>query len=161
MPSDQVLREQLLGLLRGGQAYSPFDHAVSDFPMAHINTRPTNLDYSFWFLLEHIRFAQWDILDYIRNPNYVWRKWPEDYWPRSGEQADEAKWRKTISDFHADIQALEAIVRDPAIDLTAPLPHAPQHTYLREILLVADHNAYHLGEFGILRQVMGLWPSGK
>jgi hypothetical protein len=160
MSSELVLREQLLGALRGGHAHMTFDQAVADFPMAHVNTKPTNVPYSFWFLLDHIRIAQWDILDYMRNPNYVWMKWPDDYWPRAGTQADAVAWNKTISDFRADAQALEAIVNDPALDLTAPIPHAPLHTYLREILLVADHNAHHLGEFAGFRQVMGLWPAG-
>ncbi len=160
MSSDQVLRDQLLALLRGGQAAMTFDQAVADFPLEHINAQPPNVTYSFWFLLEHLRIAQWDILDYIRNPQYQYRQWPDDYWPHAGSQTDATGWNKTINDFRADSHALEAIVRDPALDLTAPLPHAPQHNILREILVVADHNAYHLGEFAILRQVMGLWPAG-
>ncbi len=158
MTADQTLREQLLYLLRGGGAHMNVDQAVADFPMAHINTCPSRVSYSFWHLLEHIRIAQWDILDYIRNPNYVWRTWPDDYWPAPGAQADPEKWAATLRQFHDDLSALAAIVENPQTDLTAPIAHAPQHTILREILLVADHTAYHVGEFGILRQVMDLWP---
>jgi hypothetical protein len=160
MTADQALRKQLLDLLRGGGAHMGFDQAVADFPVAHINTRPPKVTYTFWHLLEHIRLAQWDILDYIRNPDYVWPTWPDDYWPAPDAQADPAAWEQTLHQFRDDLKALEAIVENPDTDLTAPLAHAPQHTTLREILLVADHNAYHLGEFAILRQVMGLWPDG-
>ena len=158
MPATQELRTQLVALLRGGQAYMPFDDAVADFPPEHINTRPPNVTYTFWHLLEHLRLAQGDILDYIRNPNYVTPQWPEDYWPAPDAETDIAGWKQTLQRFRDDLAALQAIVQDPATDLTAPLPHAPQHNILREILVVADHNAYHTGEFAILRQVMGLWP---
>jgi hypothetical protein len=158
MSADQELREQLLYLLHGGGAHMNFDQAVADFPMEHINTRPPNVPYTFWHLLEHIRIAQWDILDYIRNPNYVWPNWPADYWPAQNAQADPAKWQATIRQFGDDRKALETIVQDRQTDLTAPLVYARQHNVLREILLVADHTAYHVGELGILRGVMGLWP---
>jgi hypothetical protein len=156
--TEQTLREQLVFLLRGGGAHMSFDQAVADFPAEHFNTHPPGMDYSFWHLLEHVRIAQTDILDYIRNPNYKWPSWPDDYWPAQNAQADQAKWDETLRRFRDDLRALVAMVEDPQIDLTAPLPYAPQHTYLREMLLVADHNAYHIGEFGILRQVMALWP---
>lgn len=156
--NDRILREQLLALLEGGHAHQSFDQVVADFPLDQINTRPPNVPYTFWHLVEHLRITQWDILDYIRNTNYVWMRWPDDYWPRPEEQADPVRWNDTLNRFRADLAALQALVRDPATDLTAPLPHAPQHTILREVLLAADHNAYHIGELGILRQVNGLWP---
>ena len=161
MTDDSELRIQLLALLKGGQAFAPFDHAVADFPLDRINERPPNVPYTPWHLLEHIRIAQWDILDYIRNPNYTHIQWPEDYWPPQDAQADAVQWNKTINDFRADLRALLTIVEDPATDLTAPLPHAPQHNILREILIVAEHNAHHIGEFAILRQVMGTWPKNR
>jgi hypothetical protein len=160
MSADTILRQQLLDLLRGGQAHMSLDHAVADFPVMYINAHPPNVTYTFWHLLEHLRYSQWDILDYIRNPEYKWPSWPVDYWPAPDAQADEAQWNDTLTRFRDDLRALEVMVENPAIDLTAPLPYAPQHTYLRELLLVADHNAYHIGEFAILRQVMGLWPPG-
>ncbi|MCD4684620.1 MAG: DinB family protein [Anaerolineae bacterium] len=157
---DQALRTQLVALLRGGQAYMPFDQAVADFPAEHINTKPPNTPYSFWHLLEHIRLAQWAILDYIRNSAYTAPAWPADYWPAQDATTDVAGWERTLDQFRADLNALVALVEDPATDLAAPLPHAPQHNILREILVVADHNAYHTGELAILRQTLGLWPEG-
>ncbi len=158
--SDAVLRKQLTALLRGGNAHMPFEAAVADFPMEAANRLPPNVSYSPWHLLEHLRLTQWDILDFIRNPKYEYRKWPEDYWPAPDEQADAAKWQETIARFLADQNALVSIAQDPATDLTADLAHAAGYTVLREILVVSDHNAYHIGEFAILRQVMGTWPAG-
>jgi hypothetical protein len=134
-----------------------FDQAVANFPMERINNLPPSVPYTPWHLLEHIRIAQWDILEFIRDPDHFSPEWPKGYWPPTDEQADEIKWRKTISDFHADFRALQDMVEDPGTDLYLPLPHATGYTVLREILLVADHNAYHIGEFAILRQVMDAW----
>ncbi len=158
--SDAVLRKQLLALLRGGNAHMPFEDAVADFPMEAANRLPPNVSYTPWHLLEHLRLTQWDILDFIRNPNYVYRKWPENYWPAPGEQADQAKWQETVARFQADQNDLADIVQDSATNLTADIAHAPGYNILREILVVSDHNAYHIGEFAILRQVMGTWPEG-
>ncbi len=159
MDPDKVVRDQLLSFLRGGNAHLTFDKAVADFPPDHINVQPPNVSYTPWHLLEHIRIAQWDILEFIRDPDHVSPRWPQGYWPPPGEQADEAKWGKTITDFHADLQALQDMVQDPATDLYAPIPHAGEYTVLREILLAADHNAYHIGEFGVFRQVMDTWSA--
>ncbi len=158
MSKDQVIRDQLLALLRGGNAHMTFDDAVADFPLEHINTHPPQVPYTFWHLLEHLRLTQRDILDFIRNPAYEYLPWPAGYWPAPDTQAEPVQWAKTIADFHADLQAIEALVKDRQTDLTAPIPHAPDYTIFREILLVADHNAYHIGELGVLRQAMGLWP---
>ena len=159
METDTALREQLLHLLRGGNAHMTFDEAVANFPMDAINWRPPNVPYTPWHLLEHLRRAQWDILDFIRNPNYREMQWPDDYWPAPDAQADTAAWEQTIATFHADLNAIEDLVNDPQTDLSATVPHGDGQTILREILLVADHNAYHIGEFAILRQVMGTWGS--
>ena len=161
MNSDKVARDQLLALLRGGNAHMPYDQAVADFPMTEINTRPPNVPYTPWHLLEHIRLAQWDILEFIKNPQHVSPPWPDGYWPDRDEHADEAAWHKTIASFRADLKALQDIVQDPNTDLTAPIPHAKDYTIFREILVVSDHNAYHIGEFAILRQVMGTWPANR
>ncbi len=159
MNPDQILRQHLVALLDGHQAHLTFDDAVADFPELLINVRPTNVPYTFWHLIEHLRIAQWDILDYMRNPNYASIEWPKDYWPDPEAQADQAAWMNTIHQFHADLRAIEDIVKNPATDLSAPIPHGYSgHTILREVLLVADHNAYHIGELGILRQVMNAWP---
>lgn len=160
MSADTILRQQVLALLDGRNAHATLDDVVAGFPPEHFNTRPPNVPYSPWHLLEHIRIAQWDILEFTRDPNYKSPPWPEGYWPAPDAQADEAAWNNTLAAIRADMAALKAMVQDPARDLTAELPHAPGYTLLREALLVADHNAYHIGEFGILRQVMGTWPPG-
>ncbi|MFC2054678.1 DinB family protein [Chloroflexota bacterium] len=159
MESDKVVREQLLFLLKGGNAHMNFDQAVADFQIQNINTKPPNVSYTPWYLLEHLRIAQWDILEFIRDPKHVSPVWPEGYWPSENYEADQAKWDKTIIDFYADMETLQDMVANPHTNLYAPIPHAPDYTILREILLVADHNAYHIGEFAILRQVMNNWQS--
>jgi len=160
MSSDQIVREQLLALLRGGNAYFPFERIIAEFPAQHYNSKAPNVSYSPWHILEHLRRAQWDILEFIRNPAHISPDWPEGYWPAKDEQAGETRWQQTIANFKADLQALQDIVTNPETDLYAPLPHATGYTILREILVVADHNAYHIGEFAVLRQVMNNWPAG-
>lgn len=162
MNPDQALREQILRLLQGGNAHMPFDAAVAEFPPDHMNTRFPNGEYTPWHLLEHLRLAQRDILDFIREPHYRELNWPEDYWPARDATATEDGWQGTIVAFHEDLRELQEIVLDPATDLYAPLPHGSGQNILREMLLVADHNAYHIGEFAIMRQVMGTWgPSHR
>ena len=157
MAADEVVREQLLALLRGGNAHMTFEEAIKGFPLAHINDYPPNVPYTPWHLLEHLRIAQWDILEFVRNPAHVSPPWPEGHWPAPDARADGEMWAGTIAAFQADMQAIQALVADPATDLYAPLTHAPDYNIFREILLVADHNAYHIGEFAILRQVVQTW----
>ena len=161
MNTDQVVRQQLVALLRGRQAHMPFEEAVADFPEAAINTKPPQVPYTPWHLLEHIRITQWDILEFIRNPRHVSPEWPSGYWPSQDATADRTAWRKTIEAILADRSALEDIVNDPATDLYASLPYGETYTIVREIVVVSDHTAYHTGEFAILRQVMGTWPAGR
>ncbi|HZD57438.1 MAG TPA: DinB family protein [Anaerolineales bacterium] len=161
MNSDKVARDQLLALLRGGNAHMPYDQAVADFPINKINTRPPNVPYTPWHLLEHMRLTQWDILEFIKNPRHVSPPWPDGYWPDRDAQADQAAWQKTIQSFRADLKALQDIVQDPDTDLYAPIAHARNYTIFREILVVSDHSSYHIGEFAILRQVMGTWPENR
>jgi hypothetical protein len=161
MDADRALREHLLALLRGGQAHMTFDQAVADFPLDHINRRPPHVPYTPWHLLEHLRRTQRDILDFIRDPHYQEPHWPEDYWPPHDQETDAGGWNETVVAFRADLQALEALTRDPGTDLYARIPHGSGQTILREVLLVADHNAYHIGEFAILRQVMQTWPAAR
>jgi hypothetical protein len=153
------MREQLLALLRGGNAHMGFDQAVAGFPTKHFNSRPPNVPYSPWHLIEHMRIAQWDILEFVRDPDHVSPDWPEGYWPAPDERADAARWQKSISDFGADLKTIQDLVADPGTDLLSPIPHAEGYTILREILLVADHNAYHIGELAILRQVIDAWSA--
>lgn len=157
MDIDTIVREQLRALLEGGNAHMTFDEAVANFPREQMNTRPQNVPYTPWQLLEHIRMAQWDILEFIRNPQYVSPPWPEGYWPEESVRADVVAWEKTLASFRADLQSLLAIVADPKVDLYTPIQHGDGQNILREILVVADHNAYHISEFSTYRQVMGTW----
>jgi hypothetical protein len=158
---EEMLREQLVDLLQRGNAHMSFEEAVADYPVEQINTVFPNGTYTAWHLLEHLRRAQWDILDFIRNPQYQEGEWPKDYWPAPDEQASEAMWRQTIDAFLVDRAALRDLVRDPQTDLYAPIPHGSGQNVLREILVVSDHNAYHVGEFAIMRQVMSTWGNAS
>lgn len=159
MSANQPLREELVFLLERGNAHTSFEEAVAAYPMEQINTIFPNGSYTSWHLLEHLRLAQWDILDFIRNPQYQERAWPQEYWPPRDQQASPDDWQRTIHDFLADRQELRAIIMDPQNDLWAPIPQGTGQTIAREIMVVADHNAYHIGEFAIMRQVMGTWDS--
>ncbi len=152
---DRAVRDEALFLLRRGNAHMSLDEAVADFPLARINERPPHVPYSSWQLLEHLRITQRDIIDFIRDPNYREMTWPDDYWPAPDATTDAAGWARTIAEFHADAATLEALATDPDRDLHAAIPWDDGQTLLRELLVVADHNAYHTGELAILRQVMG------
>lgn len=161
MNQEAALRTQLLELLRGGHAHMSYDDAVEAFPDDRLNELPPGVAYTAWHLLEHLRISQWDILEFIRNPAHVSPAWPEGYWPSAEAMAGPADWQATLAGFRADHRALEAIVEDPETDLTGELPHAKGYSVLREILVVSDHNAYHIGELAILRQVMQTWPADR
>lgn len=135
-----------------------FEDAVAEFPADAMNRRAPNVPYTPWHILEHLRITQWDILEYIRNSaHYLAPNWPEDYWPDQAAETTAAGWQETVDGFVADRKTIEAILKDPATDLSAPLPQTPGHTIVREVRLLANHNSYHVGEFAILRQVMGTW----
>lgn len=161
MKADAVIRKELLALLQGANAHMTFDEVIDGFPMKAINRKAPNVPYSAWHFLEHMRIAQWDILEFIRNPDHISPDYPEGYRPRPELLADAAKWERTAAGFRADLKSLENMVKDASTDLFGPIPHAKGYTIFREILLVADHNAYHIGELAILRQVMELWPEGN
>ena len=157
MVNDDGLREHLVDQLRR-TLDRRFEDAMRDFPAAFLNTPAPNVDYTPWGLLEHLRISQIDILDYIRNPSYVLLKHPDDYWPAADRVATLEDWNRSLATFRADRQAFLDLVADPTTDLMLPMPHTPGHSMLREISLVVGHSSYHLGEFGILRQVMQTWP---
>lgn len=157
MNADTVLRQQLRALLQDGNAHMTFEDAVAHFPTEYMNVEPPHVPYTPWHLLEHLRITQWDILEFVRNPRHVSPPWPDGYWPARDAQADTQTWQRTIAAFQADMQALIEMLEDSNIDLYATIPHGDGQTILREMQLVADHNAYHIGEFAILRQVMGTW----
>jgi hypothetical protein len=159
--NDDATREQVLALLRGGNAHMTFDEAVADFPMDRINERPPHVPYTPWHLVEHLRLTQRDILDFSAAPDYQERTWPDDYWPDPAAEAAPDNWDESLRRFRDDLAAMQALVADRNQDLHAPLPNGNGQTLFREALLVADHNAYHVGELAILRQVMGAWPAAR
>ena len=160
MTNDNALRRELIRLLDGLDARMPFDEAVADFPDEAMNLRAPNVEYTPWHIIEHIRLTQADILEYVQGEGYVEKTWPDEYWPPRDAVATRARWETSIEGFRSDVEALKSIVRDPARDLNAVLPDTPGHTLLREVRIVGDHNAYHIGEFAALRQVMGTWGAG-
>lgn len=151
------LRAHLLRLLDWQDAHVTFEAAVDGITGEMRGRRPDGLPYSPWQLVEHMRIAQADILDFCRNPGYAEMRWPDDYWPASPQPPSEAAWNASIQAFRRDQEALARLAADPAIDLFAAIPHGTGQTYLRELLLVADHNAYHVGQLVALRRPLGNW----
>ena len=158
MTSDAVLRDHLLHLLAGGQAHAGPEEVFRDIPEAAMHRGVPGLPYTAWEQLEHLRIAQWDILEFVRDPRHVSPDWPAGYWRASEAGMGRAEWDASLEAFRADLEAVKALGRDTAVDLTAPLPHAPTYTILREVLLVADHNAHHLGQIIVLRRLLDCWP---
>jgi len=157
MTQDQSLREHLLYLLGGGGAHADFDSSIAGLPAARRGVRPHGLPYSPWELLEHMRLAQWDILEFSRNPQHVSPDFPSGYWPSTLAPPDDAAWDRSVAAFRSDLAAMRKLVEDPSADLYARIPHGDGQTILREALLVADHNAYHLGQLVLLRRLLGAW----
>ena len=162
---DRALRRHLVDLLRGGKAHLEFDQAVADLPAELRGAKPSAvqaavqaaLPYSVWRLVEHMRIAQRDILEFSRNPKHVSPEWPDGYWPQGDAPPDDAAWERCIKAFRADLKAMEELVTDPSTDLFRRIPHGDGQTILREALLVADHNAYHLGQIVTVRRLLGAW----
>lgn len=154
---EAVLREHLVALLGGRDAHATFDDAISDFPAGLRGKKVKGLPYSAWMLLEHMRIAQWDILQFSRKSEHKSPKWPEGYWPESADPPSSAAWEKGIRSFRDDLKAMQKLVSDSKTDLYARLPWGDGQTILREALLVADHNAYHVGQLVALRRLLGDW----
>lgn len=159
MKYEKLMRKELIDLLEGGNAHFGFEEVLADLPLEYVNKKPPNTPYSLWHFVEHLRIAQWDILEFIRNPEHESPEYPSGYRPAADKTTDLAGWRQSCESFLTDLEALKDLVRDERRDLLAPLPHAKEYNLFREILLAADHNAYHIGELAIVRQVMGLWPA--
>ena len=159
MTGDQTarLREHLLYLLKGGGAHLNFDKAIARLPAEVRGAKPAGVPHTPWRLLEHLRIAQWDILEFTRNPRHVSPPWPEGYWPVGDAPPDDQAWDRSVAAFRADLRAMQDLVADPATDLFIPLPYGEGQTALREALLVADHNAYHLGQLVVVRRLLGAW----
>jgi hypothetical protein len=151
---DKEVRKQLLYQLDGGNAHAPFPEIIEGYPIEIVNQAPPGAPFNAWGVLEHMRIAQWDILEFIRNPKHVSPQWPEDTWPPPGQQADAAMWQGSVDTVLAEWKALRDIVDDPNTDLYSDIPHAPGYTILREILVVSDHNAYHMAELAMLRTML-------
>jgi hypothetical protein len=154
---DKALRQHLLYLLREGGAHAMFDDAIKNFPAKLRGQKVPNFPHTAWMLLEHMRIAQHDILEFSRNPKHKSPEWPDGYWPKTDAPPTPAAWTKSIAAFRKDLKALETLVTNPKTDLYAPLPWGDGQTVLREALLVADHNAYHVAQIVTLRRLLGAW----
>jgi hypothetical protein len=151
------IRAALVKALDWDSAHASFDAAVKDFPVALRGKRVQGLPYSAWEILEHLRIAQHDILDFSRNPKYREMTWPDDYWPSAPQPPDATAWDRSIAAFRRDRAAIKRMTSDPKVRLDKRIPHGDGQTYLREILLVIDHNAYHVAELVMLRRLLGIW----
>ena len=154
------VREQIINLLKGGQAHLTLDDALKDFPEKLRGVTPPGAEHSAWQLLEHLRIAQLDILEFSRDAKHVSPKWPDGYWPTSDKPPTDAQWKKCVSAIKKDLQAMQRLVEDPRTDLYSKIPHGTGQNILREALLIADHNAYHLGQLVLVRRLLGAWHEG-
>jgi hypothetical protein len=157
MQTDKLLREHLVKLLTGGDAHADFDAAIEDLPAELRGKRPPGAEHSPWELLEHLRIAQSDILEFSRNAKHKSPEWPKGYWPAKPAPPDKDAWEKSVRAFRHDLKAMSDLVSDEKTDLFAPIPHGDGQTILREALLTADHNAYHLGQLVLVRRLLGAW----
>ena len=154
---DRAIREHLLYVFEGGGAHAKFGDVIGNLPAALRGRRVPGLPYTAWMLLEHLRIAQWDILEFSRNPNHVSPAFPSGYWPAQKAPPSEAAWTASVKRFRTDLKAMEALVKNPKADLYKRFPWGDGQTLLREALLLADHNAYHLGQLVTLRRLLGAW----
>jgi hypothetical protein len=154
--TDEALREHVLKLLSGKEAHAEFDAAIGGWPIELTGAKVANFPHTAWMLLEHMRIGQWDILEFSRHPKHVSPKWPEGFLPTSEAPANEKAWTTAIADFKKDMRAIEQLVASGKSDLFAKIPWGTGQTLLREVLLVADHNSYHLGQLVMLRKCMGI-----
>ena len=152
--NDQKLRDQLISLLQDGNAHVTFDDFVKDFPVENCGTRIESLPYTAWQVLEHMRIAQWDILEFSRNANHISPPWPKGYWPEENQTGTSELWKETVEKFQADLQAFTNLVREPSTDVFEPIPHGTGQTILREALLLADHNSNHLGALILMGRML-------
>jgi DinB family protein len=158
-PNDQSLREHITYLLEGGGAHAKFDDVIEDLPPNLRGTKPDRFPHTAWMLLEHLRLAQWDILEFSRNARHVSPEWPKGYWPPTEAPSSDAAWGKSIQQFRRDLKAMQLLVADPKTDLFGRIPWGDGQTILREALLLADHNAYHLAQLVDLRRLLGAWET--
>jgi len=155
------VRKHVLDLLGSGGAHLDFEAAVARFPASLRGVKPAGVPHTAWQLLEHMRIAQWDILEFSRNSKHVSPRFPDGYWPPAEAPPSARAWNQSTQAFRTDLKAMMALVSNPRHDLLARVPHGEGQTLLREALLVADHNAYHLGQLVLLRKMLEAWPSRK
>jgi hypothetical protein len=155
--NDEALREHLISLLSGGNAHLDLDAALNGVPQKLRGIRPEGAPHSLWELLEHMRIAQWDILEFSRDAKHIPPGWPQGYWPKSSFPENGTAWDKSLKSFRDDLDGMKKLVSNPGTDLFMRIPHGSGQTILREALLVADHNAYHLGQFVLVRRLLGNW----
>jgi hypothetical protein len=155
---DHSLRQHLLELLKGGSAHATFEDAVAGLPVKLRGQKPVGLPHSPWMLLEHLRLGQRDILEFSRNRKHVSPPWPQGYWPRTEAPPTPAAWNASVKKFRQDLKAIENLVANPKTDLHARIPWGDGQTILREALLAADHNAYHVAQLVDVRRLLGAWP---
>jgi hypothetical protein len=156
--NDAGLRKHLIDLLKGGSAHVQFMDALEEFPPNKRGTFAPGLPHTGWQLLEHARIAQWDIVEFSRDPKHVSPGFPEGYWPKTPGPPADAEWDKSVQSFQHDLNEMVALVQNPRTDLFSNIPHGDNQTILREALVLADHNAYHLGQLVDLRRALGTWP---
>jgi uncharacterized damage-inducible protein DinB len=159
MANDKSLRQHLANLLSGKDAHLDLEQAIAGLPLNLRGAKPAGAPHSAWELLEHIRLAQWDILEFSRNPKHVSPDWPAGYWPKSAAPPSAAAWDESAKVVERDLEAMKKLVLNPKTDLFAKIPHGSGQTILREALLIADHNAYHVGQIVLLRRLLGAWSS--
>jgi len=155
---DNALRQHFVYLLKGGGAHVHFEDAIAGFPKSKRGVFAKGLPHTGWQLLEHTRIAQWDILEFSRDAKHVSPDFPGGYWPKTPLPPNDAAWEKSWKSFQNDLNAMIALVKNPNTNLYAKIPHGSGQTVLREALLLADHNAYHLGQIVDLRRALGAWP---
>jgi hypothetical protein len=158
---EKALRQMLGKLLDWEGAHVGFEAAVAGIPPKRRGAQPPGAPHSPWQIVEHLRITQFDILDFCVNPDYEERKWPDDYWPPSATPPSRAAWDESLAQFLRDRRALQKLVADPKVGLTARIPHGSGQTYLRELVLVADHTAYHVGQLVLVRQLLGIWKAKR
>jgi uncharacterized damage-inducible protein DinB len=157
-PNDSLV-QHLVDLLDGGSAHSTLAHAVLDFPISRAGARPAGAPHSAWQLLEHLRIAQHDILKFSQGPGWASPAWPEGYWPASAKPAGAEKWNASLRAFRNDLANFKKLLRARSEELYDALPWGDGQTLLREALLIADHNAYHIGQLVLVRRLLGAWPA--
>jgi len=157
-PADDSLRKHVLYLLRGGGAHMSFDEFVNSFPADLCNRQVEGLPYTPWQVLEHMRLAQSDILEFSRDPDHLSPEFPKGYWPQADDPGTAVLWQRTVDEFRKDLQQMEALIENPSTDLHAKIPHGDGQTVLREALLTADHNAYHLGALAVMARILKASP---